>query len=143
MFKKGDFVIPGSIPNIYHTIEQNKEILKTKHTSTVTDHKSKLHEFQEIPPVIGITIHELTTVTDKGRELMIELGDYRASLTQMMLPNTEEEDNAENLTQLSEKATVLRNIATDFKNMRGLECVGTNEAWIDQLVHVWFLFLGI
>lgn len=120
------------IPNIYHTIEQNKEILKTKHTSTVTDHKSKLHEFQEIPPVIGITIHELTTVTDKGRELMIELGDYRASLTQMTLPNTEEEDTAAgNLTELSEKATVLRNIATDLQNMRGLECVGTNEAWIN------------
>lgn len=119
------------IPNIYHTIEQNKEILKTKHTSTVTDHKSKLHEFQEIPPVIGITIHELTTVTDKGRELMIELGDYRASLTQMTLPNTEEEDTAGNLTELSEKATVLRNIATDIQNMRGLECVGTNEAWIN------------
>lgn len=62
---------------------------------------------------------------------MIELGDYRASLTQMTLPNTEEEDTAGNLTELSEKATVLRNIATDIQNMRGLECVGTNEAWIN------------
>lgn len=118
------------IPNIYHTIKQNEEILKTKHTSAITDHKSKLHEFQEIPPVIGITIHELTTVTDKGRELMLELGDYRASLTQMILPNSEEEETAGSLTELSEKATVLRNIATNLKNMRGLECVGTNEAWI-------------
>ena len=118
------------IPNIYQTIEHNKEVLKTNHASTVTDHKSKLHEFQEIPAVIEITIHELITSSDKGTELVIELGDYRASLTQMNLSSPTEEETGLQRRELSEKATVVANISTSLKNMRGLECVEVDEAWI-------------
>lgn len=49
----------------------------------------------------------------------------------MMFLNIEEEDNVENFIELFEKVIVLRNIAIDFKNMRGLECVGINEVWIN------------
>lgn len=74
------FKFSSMILNIYYTIEQNKEILKIKYIFIVIDYKFKFYEFQEIFFVIGIIIYELIIVTDKGREFMIELGDYRVSL---------------------------------------------------------------
>nr|XP_022296851.1 uncharacterized protein LOC111106461 isoform X1 [Crassostrea virginica] len=128
--KKHQSKLRSMIPNIYQTIEHNKEVLRTNHASTITDHKSKLHEFQEIPAVIEITIHELITSSDKGTELVIELGDYRANLTQMNLPSPTEEETGLHQRELSENATVVANISTRLKNMRGLECVEVDEAWI-------------
>ncbi|XP_061178855.1 E3 ubiquitin-protein ligase TRIM71-like [Saccostrea echinata] len=118
------------LPNMFQTIEKNREILKNYSASALTDHKSRLHEFQDIPSVIDITIHELNTITNKGTELSIELGDFRASLTQMTLTGPTDDVSTGSLKALSEKATVVANIPTKLKNLRSLECVGADEAWV-------------
>ncbi|XP_062604198.1 E3 ubiquitin-protein ligase TRIM71-like isoform X2 [Saccostrea cucullata] len=119
------------IPDMLQTVEQNKEILKTNRVSEVNNYKSKLAKYRYIPAYIDGKIPLLNTRTVRGRERTIELGKYKATLTQRALSSLTDEIPHLSLNVLLDKARVIATIPTGLKSLWRVACVGTEEAWVN------------
>ncbi|XP_061179118.1 E3 ubiquitin-protein ligase TRIM71-like [Saccostrea echinata] len=118
------------IPDMIQTVEQNKEILKTNRVSEVNNYKSKLKEYRDIPADIDVKIPSLNAKTVKGRELDIELGEYKATLTQKTSSSLTDEVSHLTVRELLKKAKVITTILTGVKPLWRVACVRTDEAWV-------------
>ncbi|XP_078330862.1 uncharacterized protein LOC144624771 [Crassostrea virginica] len=69
---------------------------------------------------------------DKGKELSIEIGGFRATLKQMSQPNlsTDVSRLATGIGKLMDKVRVIATIPTTYNSLLGVACVGEAEAWI-------------
>lgn len=74
------------------TVEHNKEIIQTKNASKVTDYKSKSKEFRNIPKVFAVEIPFLKTNIVTDNKLSIEIGDFKAILTETSLSHISDDD---------------------------------------------------
>ncbi|XP_048741975.2 tripartite motif-containing protein 3-like [Ostrea edulis] len=122
------------------TVQENKEILKSNKVSDVNNYKSKLTEFRAIPQVPDVMSPSLKTNTVQGRELSLELGEYRATLTQTTLSLASLTDEVLYLSvkELLKEAKVIANIPTNVKELQRVACVGSDRAWIngtDKMIH--------
>ncbi|XP_062606426.1 uncharacterized protein LOC134268251 [Saccostrea cucullata] len=117
------------IPDMMQTVEQNKEILKTNRVSDVNNYKSKLTEYRDIPADIDVKIPSMNTSTAQGRELNIELGEYKAKLTQTALSSLTDEVSYLSMKELLDKARVIATIPSGVKPLFQVACVGTDEVW--------------
>ncbi|XP_061186778.1 E3 ubiquitin-protein ligase TRIM45-like [Saccostrea echinata] len=77
--------IRNMIPVMMETAEQNKELLKSNKVYKVTNYKSKIEKYRNIPAAMDQTLPSLKTDAVQGRELSIELGEYKVTLTQTSL----------------------------------------------------------
>ncbi|XP_062573524.1 uncharacterized protein LOC134235409 [Saccostrea cucullata] len=119
------------IPDLMQTVDQNKEILKTDKVSDVNNYKSKLTEYRDIPADIDVKVPSLNTNTVQGRELSIELGEYKATLTQTSLSSlTERVSLYLSMRELLEKPRVIATIPTGIQPLCQVACVGKDEAWV-------------
>ncbi|XP_048773734.2 E3 ubiquitin-protein ligase TRIM71-like [Ostrea edulis] len=122
--------IKYQIPNMTQTVQQNKEILKSNNVSAVTNYKSKLQEYRNMPTDINVKLPLLKTNTVQGRELSLELGEYKACLTQTTLSSLTEEVTYLSLQKLFEQAKSITTIPTGLNPLFHVACVGVDEAWV-------------
>ncbi|XP_048733401.2 E3 ubiquitin-protein ligase TRIM71-like [Ostrea edulis] len=117
----------GQSFRMIQTVQENKDILKSNEVSKVNFYKSKLNEFRTIPDVPDLTSPSLKTNAVQGRELGLDLGEYKATLqwtkTKKMKDLT--------IRGLLEESKVIASIPTNVKNLRRLVCVGSDRAWIN------------
>ncbi|XP_061183320.1 uncharacterized protein LOC133191589 [Saccostrea echinata] len=116
--------------SMIQTVQDNKEILKSNKVSDVNNYKSKLKEYRIIPQIPDLSLPSLQTNTVQGREFSIELGEYKATLTQTSLSSLTDEVSFLSVKELLEEAKVIANIPTNVKNLSKVACVGSDKAWV-------------
>lgn len=67
------------------TVQQNKQILKSNKASDFADYTSKLIEYRDILTDLDAQMPSLIGKEVEGKELTIEMGDFRAILTHTLL----------------------------------------------------------
>ncbi|XP_062615195.1 uncharacterized protein LOC134276933 [Saccostrea cucullata] len=112
------------------TVQENKEILKSNKISDVNNYQSKLKEYRNIPQIPDLPLPSIQTNTFQGRELSIELGEYKATLTQTSLSSLTDEVSFLSVKELLDEAKVISNIPTNVKNLLKVACVGSDKAWV-------------
>ncbi|XP_061182712.1 uncharacterized protein LOC133191586 [Saccostrea echinata] len=112
------------------TCQENKKILKSNKVSDVNNYLSKLKEYRSIPQTPDLLLPSLQTNTVQGRKLSIELGEYKATLTQTSLSSLTNEVSFLSVKELLEEAKVIANIPTNVTNLFKVACVGSDKAWI-------------
>ncbi|XP_061182729.1 E3 ubiquitin-protein ligase Midline-1-like [Saccostrea echinata] len=112
------------------SIQENKEILKSYKVSDVNNYQSKLKEFRNIPQIPDLPLPSLQTNTVQGRELSIELGECKATLTQTSLSSLTDDVSFLSFKELLEEAEVIANIPTNVTNLFKVACVGSDKAWV-------------
>ncbi|XP_048773735.2 tripartite motif-containing protein 2-like [Ostrea edulis] len=122
--------IKNQIPNMTKTLQQNKEILKSNNVSVVTNYKSKLQEYRNMPTDIDNKLPSLKTNAVQGKVLSLELGEYKACLTQTSLSSLTEEVSYSYLQKLLEQAKSITTIPTGLNPLYHVACVGVDEAWV-------------
>ncbi|XP_061186342.1 uncharacterized protein LOC133194395 [Saccostrea echinata] len=118
------------IPDMMKTVQENKEILKSNKVAKVTNFTSKLMGYRNIGLDIYLSVPALQTNTVQGRELSIELGEYKATLTQTSLSNQTEEVSYISTRELLDKARVITTFPTSAKPLYRLACLGSDKAWV-------------
>ncbi|XP_061182711.1 protein wech-like [Saccostrea echinata] len=116
--------------SMIQNIQENKEILKSNKVSDVNNYQSKLKEYRNITQIPDLSLPSLQTNTVQGRELSIELGEYKATLTQTSLSSLTDEVSFLSVKELLEEAKVIANIPTNVTNLFKVACVGSDKAWI-------------
>ncbi|XP_062581656.1 uncharacterized protein LOC134243428 [Saccostrea cucullata] len=109
--------------------KENKKILKSNKVSDVTSYKSELTDFRDIPTDVDVKIPSLNSNTVQGRELSIELGEYKATLTQTSISSLTDEVSILSVRKLLDKAKVIATIPSRIKSLRHIICTRNNEAW--------------
>ncbi|XP_062603329.1 E3 ubiquitin-protein ligase TRIM71-like [Saccostrea cucullata] len=119
------------IPDVVHTVKQTNEILKANRVSEIICHKSKLEKYRNIPADFeDVNIPSLNTKTVQGRELSIDLGEYKAILTQQSRSHLTGETSYSSSKELLKKAKVVATIPTSDKPTYSVACLGADEAWV-------------
>ncbi|XP_048778022.2 uncharacterized protein LOC125681824 [Ostrea edulis] len=122
--------IKSQIPDMTQTVQQNKEIMKSNNVSAVTNYKSKLDEYRNMPIDIDVKLPSLKTNTVQGRELSLELEEYKASLTQTKLSSLTEEISYLSLQKLLDQGKSISTIPSGVTPLGAVACVGVDEAWV-------------
>jgi hypothetical protein len=122
--------IDHEISDMMQTIGQNKEILKSNNVSAVTNYHSKLQGYRDMPADIDIRLPSLKTSAIKGREFSLELGDFKASLTQTTLSSLAEEASSLSIQGLLEQAKSIISIPSEVNPLNCVACVGVDEVWV-------------
>ncbi|XP_062579924.1 uncharacterized protein LOC134241932 [Saccostrea cucullata] len=109
--------------------KENKKILKSTKVSDITSHKSDLKKFRDIPTDVDVKIPSLNSNTVQGRELSIELGEFKATLTQTSISSLTDEVSILYVRKLLDNAQVIASIPSKIKPLGAIICIGINEAW--------------
>ena len=120
------------ISEMNETVKQNEKLLKSIKLSEVRNYQSKLKEYEDLPEHLDTNISILYSETDHGKELNINIGDFRALLKQQLQISLPAELSrlTKRIGGLKDKARVIATIPTDYKSLLGFACVGDAEAWI-------------
>lgn len=120
--------IKDTTQGMVQTVQHNKLVLKTNRASDVIEHKSNLNQFNNIITDINIFTPPVLINTVKGKELSLEIGEYKAKLThEISLPVDVPYQSTKTLLKL---AIVIAVIPTSYKPLHEVACLGKNEAWI-------------
>ncbi|XP_061192590.1 tripartite motif-containing protein 2-like [Saccostrea echinata] len=109
--------------------KENKKILKSNKVFDVTNCKSEIGEFRNIPTDVDVMIPSLKMNTVQGKELSIELGEYKATLTQTSISSLSDDVSILSVRKLLDKAKVIASFPSGIKPLGSIICIGTNEAW--------------
>ncbi|XP_061186776.1 E3 ubiquitin-protein ligase TRIM45-like [Saccostrea echinata] len=115
--------------NLIKKVQENKKMLKSNKVSEVTNYKSKVKEYRNIPADIYVSIPTLKTNTVQGKELSIELGECKATLSQTSLSNLTEEVSYLSMKEFVDKVRVIATIPTGAESPL-VVCVGADKAWV-------------
>ncbi|XP_062581659.1 E3 ubiquitin-protein ligase TRIM36-like [Saccostrea cucullata] len=121
--------LQDSETNLQCITKENKKILKSNKVSDVTSYKSELKDLRDIPTDVDVKIPSLNSNTVQGRELSIELGEYKATLTQTSLSSLTDEVSNLSVRKLLDKVKIIASISTGIKPLGPIICIGTNEVW--------------
>lgn len=121
--------IKDLIKDMIQTVQQNKQIMKTKSALDVTNYISKLHEFRNALTDVDFKIPSLIKTTNKGRELCFEYGEIEALLTQTSSSFLSADDPYQSRKILCTSKTV-DVFPTVYKSLYYMACFGENEAWV-------------
>ncbi|XP_078327848.1 uncharacterized protein LOC144623325 [Crassostrea virginica] len=104
-------------------VKQNEKLFNSNKLSEVNEYQSKLNEYQDFP---------LKPNIDQGKELIIEIGDYRATLKQKFQPSPSADVSRlpTGIWNFMNQVRVIATITTNYKPLWGVACVGGTEAWI-------------
>jgi hypothetical protein len=116
--------------SMIQTVRENKTILKSNNVSHVNNYHSKQTELRNIPQVPEFTLPSLITNTVQGREISLQIGEYKAKLTQSTLSSLSDKASNVTLTEILEEAKVIANIPTNVQTLKRVACVGSDRAWI-------------
>ncbi|XP_078330450.1 uncharacterized protein LOC144624494 [Crassostrea virginica] len=113
-------------------VKQNEKLFNSNKLSEVNEYQSKLNEYQDFPEYVDLELPSLRSNVDQGKELIIEIGGYRATLKQMSLPSPSAVVSGltTGIGKLMDQVRVIATIPTNYKPLYGVACVGAAEAWI-------------
>ncbi|XP_062612570.1 uncharacterized protein LOC134274312 [Saccostrea cucullata] len=114
---------------LQNIMKENKKILRSNKVSDARSYKSELKEFRDIPIDVDIDMPSLNSNTVQGRELSIELGEYKATLTQTPISSLTDEVSILSDRKFLDKANVIARIPSGIKPLGPILCTRTNEAW--------------
>ncbi|XP_062600631.1 uncharacterized protein LOC134262272 [Saccostrea cucullata] len=117
--------------SMIQTVQENKEIIKSKNVSDINNYQSKLKEYRNLPRIADLPLPSFQTNTVEGRELSIELEEHKATLTQTSLSSLTDEVAFLSVKKVFEEAKVLANIPSNVKKLDRVACVGSDKAWIN------------
>lgn len=118
------------ISDMIETVQHNKQIMQTKNASKVTDYESKSKEFINIPKNVAVEIPFLKTNIVTENKLSIEIGDFKAILTETLLPHKWDEDPNLQTTELPDEEKMITTIPTENDSLIRIACTELNEAWV-------------
>ncbi|XP_078327852.1 uncharacterized protein LOC144623328 [Crassostrea virginica] len=112
--------------------KQIEQLFKSNKISDVNGYQSKLNEYQDFPERVDLELSSLRSNIDQGKELIIEIGSYRATLKQLSQPSlsTDVSRLTTGIGKLMDKVRVIATIPTNYKPLYGVACVWGTEAWI-------------
>ncbi|XP_062612551.1 uncharacterized protein LOC134274302 [Saccostrea cucullata] len=128
-FKTYQSMLQNSASNLGLKTKENKKILKSNKVSDVQNYKSDLKDFRDIPIDVDMKIPSLKINTVQGGELSIELGEYKATLTQTSISSGTEDISVLYVRKLLDKAQVIANIPSGIIPLGTIICIGSNEVW--------------
>lgn len=113
------------------TVQQNKQILKSNKASDFADYTSKLIEYRDVLTDLDAQMPSLIGKEVEGKELTIEMGDFRAILTHTLLYIMAAEAlHPPPAYKLLEKPIIVASFPTEVSPLLRLSCVGEKEAWV-------------
>ena len=120
------------ISEMNEAAKQNEKFLKSNKLSEVIKFSSKSKEYGKFPEHLDLQMPIFGSKVDKGKELSVEIGDFRAILKQ--LPQTSLPADVPCLTKrkgkLIDKVRVITIIPSDYGTIWGVACEGETDAWI-------------
>lgn len=116
--------------NMIETVQHNKQIMQTKNASKVTNYEEKYKEFINIPKDVAGEIPFLKTNTVTENKLSIEIGDFKAILTETSLQHKSDEDPNLQTTELPDEEKMITIIPTESDSLIRIACTELNEAWV-------------
>ncbi|XP_078330152.1 uncharacterized protein LOC111116857 [Crassostrea virginica] len=124
--------IRNLISEMNKIVKQNEKLSTSKNLSEVNIYQSKLNEYQDFPRHMDLKFPLLASNIDKGKELSIEIGGFRATLKQMSQPSlsTDVSCLTTGIGKLMDKIRVIATIPTTYNSLYGVACVGEVEAGI-------------
>lgn len=125
------------------TVKKNKQILKSNKASDFADYSSKLNEYKDVLTDLDVQMPSLIGKEVEGKELTIEMEDFKAILTHKLLFSMENEVlHPPPIYELLEKPSIVAYFPTEFSLLGRLACVGEKDAWIIH-AHQHFLRINI
>ena len=112
-------------------VKQNEKLFKSNKLLEVNKYKSKLNYYQYFSKHVNWEIPSLRSYMHQGKELILEIGGYRAML-KLMSPPSPSADVSHLTTgrgKLIDQVSVIATIPTNYKPLAGVVCVGGSEAW--------------
>ncbi|XP_078309516.1 uncharacterized protein LOC144617924 [Crassostrea virginica] len=122
--------IRNLISEMTKTVEHNEKILSARELSEVNEYESKLKEYRKNPEKDSIIVPSSMA---KGKKLRIEMGDFKATLTQSFPSNLRKYDfsTIPTLDPCLDRIKVFASIRSNFKYIyRMASILGGTEAWI-------------
>ncbi|XP_078330159.1 uncharacterized protein LOC111117483 [Crassostrea virginica] len=113
-------------------VKQNEKLSISNNLLEVNKYHSRINEYQDFPEHVDLKFPFLDSNIDKGKELSIEIGDYRVTLKEMSQPSlsTDVSHLTTGIGELMDKIRVIATIPTTYNPLDGVACVGEAEAWI-------------
>ncbi|XP_078328805.1 uncharacterized protein LOC144623839 isoform X2 [Crassostrea virginica] len=113
-------------------VKLNEKLFNSNKLSEVNQYQSKLNEYQDFPEHVDLELPSLRSIIDQGKELIIEIGGYRATLKHMFPPSPSADVSCltTGIGQLMYQVRFIATIPTNYKPLYGVACVGGTEAWI-------------
>ncbi|XP_078328793.1 uncharacterized protein LOC144623830 [Crassostrea virginica] len=113
-------------------VKQNENLFNSNKLSEVNKYQSKLNEYQDFPEHVDLELPSLRSNIDQRKELIIEIGGYRAMLKQMSPPSPSADVSrlTPGIEKLMDQVRVVAIISTNHKRLLGVACVWRAEAWI-------------
>ena len=121
--------IKNLISKMIETVEQNEKLLKTNKISDVKKYKSKLELYRNFPEKVDLKVPSLCSSIYQGKELSIEIGDFRAILKQSKKQSLSA-DVTIRKGGLMDNVRIIITIPTKYTSLYDVACVGKAEAWI-------------
>ncbi|XP_078330866.1 uncharacterized protein LOC111117833 [Crassostrea virginica] len=124
--------IRNLISEMNEIVKQNEKLSTSNSLSEVNKYQSKLNEYHDFPGHMDLKFPLLASNIDKGKELSVEIGGFRATMKQMSQPSlyTDVFHLTTGIGKLMDKVRVIATIPTTYKPLLGVACVGDAEAWI-------------
>ncbi|XP_078330462.1 uncharacterized protein LOC144624502 [Crassostrea virginica] len=113
-------------------VKQNEKLFNSNKLSEVNEYQSKLNEYQDFPEHVDLELPSMRSNIDQGKELIIEIGGYRATLKQMSPPSPSADVShlTTRIGKLMGQVRVIATIPTNYTPLLGVACIGEAEAWI-------------
>ncbi|XP_078330448.1 uncharacterized protein LOC111117361 [Crassostrea virginica] len=113
-------------------VKQNEKLFTSNKLTEVNKYQSKLNEYQDFPEHVDLELPSLKSNIDQGKELIIEIGGFRATLKQMSPPSPSADVSrlTTGIGKLMGQVRVIATIPTNYNPLYGVACVGGAEAWI-------------
>ncbi|XP_078330167.1 uncharacterized protein LOC144624376 [Crassostrea virginica] len=113
-------------------VKQNEKLSISNNLLEVNKYHSRINEYQDFPEPVDLKFPFIDSNIDKGKELSIEIGGYRAILKEMSQPSlsTDVFHLTTGIGELMVKVRVIATIPTTCNPLDGIACVGEAEAWI-------------
>nr|XP_022311589.1 uncharacterized protein LOC111116857 [Crassostrea virginica] len=124
--------IRNLISEMNKIVKQNEKLSTSNSLSEVQKYQSKLNEYHDFPGHMDLKFPLLASNIDKGKELSVEMGGFRATMKQMSHPSLSNDVSrlTTGIGKLMDKVRVIATIPTNYSPLRGVACVGEAEAWI-------------
>ncbi|XP_062592608.1 uncharacterized protein LOC134254058 [Saccostrea cucullata] len=111
------------------TINENKEILRSKTVFRVINYKPNPKKYQDLPADFDVNIPSLKLNADRGK-LSIEFGEHRAIFTQTLLFNQTSDNYGSSLAEPFCKLIADIQTSLTDHNLESIACLESNEAWV-------------
>jgi DNA-binding beta-propeller fold protein YncE len=118
------------ISEMIQTVKENKEIVQSNKVLEVMNYSWKFTEYSNIPKYIQKKIPSLKTNTVPGKELRVELGRYKAKLSQISRTSIDIEASTLPIGKSPSNAVVVATMPTRYEPLYRVACVGKDEALV-------------